>query len=55
MNKTILFVLLLIVALASNPDTPRIGGYETVEPSQINDANQYSAIVEIINFAKNAY
>jgi hypothetical protein len=55
MNKTILFVLLLTVALSSNPETPRLGGYEVVEPSQINDATEYTTIVEIINFAKNAY
>jgi len=55
MTKTILFVLLLTVALANVPESPRLGGYEVVEPSQINDATEYTTIVEIINLAKNAY
>jgi len=55
MNKTILFVFLLIVALAKASDPPRLGGYEVVVPSQINDATEYTTVMEIIVLAKNAY
>lgn len=32
-----------------------VGGYQVVEPSQINDVAEYNTIIEIVNFAKNAF
>ena len=55
MNKTVIFILLLVIAFAKNTQESKVGGYEVVEPSQINDAVEYNTIVEVVNFAKTAY